>query len=122
MKTFEKFIENQDNFIPLNMSLDRMYYKVHIDKSIDKLNTALNKLGILKKFYDYYIIKKAIDRFVENNVIYLLIDFYDHGDYDIDVITDYAHINTQYDNIYGRKYGGEIFVKDYEIEASKYNL
>jgi len=127
MKYIKKYEDLINNFTPLDDE-KRIYYKIHVDNSIRKLEIALDKLGIKKMFYrffdyesDYYKQK------IENNaVIYLLIDFYinENGiaDNNIEIVTDESEVDPKYDNFHDRNYGGEIFVTDQDVESNKYNL
>lgn len=124
IKTYEDLI---NNFIPLDDE-KRIYYKIHTNNSIRKLEIALDKLGIKKMFYRFFNHDSDIyKRTIENNaIIYLLIDFYTNKngaiDNKIEIITDEVEVDPKFYNFNNRKYGGEIFVTDQDVEANKYNL
>ena len=133
---FKYFFKTNENFTPLSQhgdnSTKRIYYKIYSYKSIQKFNIALDKLGIKNLFYKHYNEDELNDILeydeLVDGVVYLLIDFFDNGDplfndiVDFEIITNDESVNPQYDNFYGRDYGGEIYIDDYELGANKYNL
>ena len=114
----------QDTYTPLTSfklsKKDKVYYKLNVDNSIRKFEIILDKLGIKKMVYRFFDfdLDKYRNKIEDNSVIYILIDFFG-DDYDLDLIVDDPK-NDNDSNI--RKYGGEVFVDDLEVDAKKYNI
>ena len=119
-----RFNESQDTYTPLTSfklsKKDKVYYKLNVDNSIRKFEIILDKLGIKKMVYRFFDfdLDKYRNKIEDNSVIYILIDFFG-DDYDLDLIVDDPK-NDNDSNI--RKYGGEVFVDDLEVDAKKYNI
>ena len=106
-------------YIKLFESTDTIiYYKIEVKKSMDRLNIALDKLGLKDAFY----YKKRNEILVTvnfYNIIYLIVRVIGNSIlFDAEVSPD--DIRTIYDD--NIEYGGEIKIEDYEVSANKYNL
>jgi len=109
MKHLKIFESKTDTFLPIpETTKSRIYYKIYVDKSIDKFNIALDKLGIKSVFYDN--LNTSLKKIVKNNIIYLVI---------IDNISFFIEKNF---DLNGFVYCGEIYIDDYEVDSNKYNL
>lgn len=119
IRTFESM--NEIIPIPKESKNDFLiYYKIHSDKSIEKLNVALDKLNIKDEVYKYYTFMETLmKKVLKTDVVYLCID------------TTYIHqiLNTVdeiKEEFYGKFddfiFGGDIYVEDYEVDSKKYNL
>lgn len=87
---------------------DKIYYKLNIDKSIEKFIIALEKINYKDEFFHYFNIE---DLDINNDIVYLIFDTFD---FSIDYEEPY--------NKYNYSFGGEIYVNDYEVSAKRYNI
>jgi hypothetical protein len=115
------------------LDLKGKYYKIHVRKSLERFDIALEKMGVKEMFYINWSLEKIEDIFdenqktiLDNDIIYFLII----NDYTYLYRNSLYEINKVYQDIISSsgviakklEYGGEIFVEDYEIDSRKYNL
>ena len=120
IKKFEKFIPDEDGFtLP---EKDVIYfYEIYVEKSIDKFNVALEKLGVKKYFYNSYDNWKERLNFYlrmvsDNDRIILIVD---GNSFILENSYDELEFHYNFDEF---TYGGKIKIKDYEVGVNKYNL
>jgi hypothetical protein len=117
MNHLYRFNENND---VIHYYKDNVYYKIHSDKSLKKFSIALEKIGedFLEDFLDE-VDSESIDDIPELFQDYILAT-------DVVYIAkakniDYWIWNDLPDDS-DLRFGGEIYVKDYEVDSRKYNL
>jgi len=109
MKYLKKFESKSESFEPIPIIHKfSIYYKIYVDKSIDKFDIALTKLGIKSFFYDNY--SGSLRKIIKNDIINLVI---------IDNFTFF--IEKAFD-LNSFDYYGEIHIDEYEVDSKKYNL
>ena len=105
------------------------YYKLFIDKSIEKFELAIKKLGYYQEFcYDWgiddnfmYIMKnnngvdETYNLLINNDIIYLFVRQHLTDNKKEFTINDNANYSKE-------EYCGEVHIEDYELAADKYNI
>ena len=99
-----------DDFLPLPETKNfSIYYDIYSEKSVEKFDIALEKLGVKNAFYDnIFKLPKVVKK---SGVCYLLIDDWEFYVFD--------KIPTHHDKWI---YGGEIHISEYDLNVKKYNL
>ena len=108
IKTHEHLESKNNNFKKIPKSEANCYYIIHMEKSIEKFNIALDKLKFKNEFYKY---------FDETNIpisdkLYLIFED----------TTFYINDNLSSNELLYSKYYGQIYVSDLEVYTQKYNL